>query len=71
LPKDSELFCGYAPTVDGGTFVNLLFKDFLHYLDLDEDSQEKTKYLKGMKNDYKKIVNGMLNYDIESTYSSP
>ncbi len=71
LPKDSELFCAYAPTVDGGTFVNLLFKDFLHYLDLDEDSPEKTNYLKGMKNDYQKIVDGMLNFDLDKNFKSP
>jgi hypothetical protein len=32
LKAGDELFSAYAPTVDGDSFLRLVFKDFLEYL---------------------------------------
>jgi hypothetical protein len=71
LKSGAELFCGYAPTVDGSTFLRLVFKDFLQYLDMDENSPTKTYYLENMKNNYQKVVNNMMNFDLETKFDSP
>ena len=71
LEAGSELFSGYAPTVDGSTFLRLLFKDFLDYLDLDEESPKKTDFLEGMRNDYQKVFNNMINFDLSKYQQAP
>ena len=71
LKAGDELFCGYAPTVDGNTFLRLVFKDFLQYMDIEDKSPSKTEYLENMKNNYKKVVNGIMTFDLESKFDVP
>ena len=71
LKAGDELFCGYAPTVEGGTFLRLVFKDFLQYMDIDENSGDKTKFLGNMKNNYQRVVTSLMDFDLETNYDVP
>ena len=71
MRSGDELFCGYAPTVDGSTFLRLVFKDFLQFMDIDEKSPQKTEFLKNMKNNYQNIVTNLMDFDLESKYEKP
>ena len=71
MRSGDELFCGYAPTVDGSTFLRMVFKDFLQFMDIDEKSPQKTDFLKSMKNNYQNIVTNLMDFDLESKYEKP
>ena len=71
MRSGDELFCGYAPTVDGSTFLRLVFKDFLQFMDIDEKSPQKTDFLKNMKNNYQNIVTNLMDFDLDSKYEKP
>ena len=48
-----------------------VFNDFLQYMDIDEASPGKTEYLQNMKNNYQKVISGLMSFDLEKNYDRP
>jgi len=40
-------------------------------MDIEDKSPHKTEYLENMKNNYKKVVNGIMTFDLESRFDVP
>jgi hypothetical protein len=69
LKAGQELFCEYAATVDGGTFVRQVFKDLANYMDIEEDD-EKEIFLENMQNNVK-VMTQSITHDPNKYYRKP